>query len=101
MALDHALYGLAFCNSVPLKADGSGAVQPCSTLDNDAADRLGDVEARRRQKVIMEGVSEWRRLGPGMLRQNPHWSWRAWVNASLTEAGLPPLTAAETKEYDS
>jgi hypothetical protein len=95
-----ALYGLAVC-STPLNRDGSGVVLPCGRLDKDAADWAENLEVRRRRQIIMDGVSEWRRLGPGMLKQNPRWTWRSWTNASLTQAGLPPLTAAEVREYDS
>ena len=94
-----AIHGLAIF-SVRLSPASVSAL-PCGRLDNDAADRVENLEARKRRQIIMDGVSEWRRLGPGMLRQNPNWTWRSWTNASLTEAGLPPLTAAEVKEYDS
>jgi hypothetical protein len=109
MAFDPAAHGLAFCNSVPLKADGSqagdvspspSALETCS-LDSDAADALEARDATRRRTIIMEAISEWRRLGPGMLRQNPKWSWRNWTNACLTQEGFSPLTAAEVKEYDN
>jgi len=75
-------------------------MQPCS-LDNDAADTLENLDASKRRKIIMDAVSEWRRIGPGMLRQNPGMTWRNWTNAALTQAGLFTLAPDEVKEYDN
>jgi hypothetical protein len=103
MAFDPAIHALAVCHSVPLKPDGSQAGdvsrRPCS-LDSDAADALEARDATRRRKVILDAVAEWGRLGAGMLRQNPKWSWRNWTNACLTQEGFSPLRGSEIKEYD-
>lgn len=100
-AFNRATHELITCTGVRLKPNGSADVQPCSSLDDNAADKLQNIEARKRREIIIESVSEWRRIGPELLRQNPGMTWRAWTNAALTQAGLDKLTPAEVKEYDN
>jgi len=83
----------------PLKA--AAAVQPCSQLDDNAEQQRQDQDARRRVRIILASIDEWRRSGPEMLRQYPGRTWRSWVNAALTVENLDPLTKEEIRTYDS